>query len=157
MTVGPELELVGKVLLAGFLGYLVGLERELMGSPAGDRTFSLVALGSAMYTGLSFEVFGEIAGDAAGRVAANIVTGVGFLGAGMILKESGSGQVRGLTTAAGIWAVAGVGMAVGTDRYLAAILVAGIIMLVFAAERVYSFKRHSVARGRDQGPPQPGM
>lgn len=147
MTLGPEIELVGKCVLAAVLGYVVGLERELMGSPAGDRTFSLVALGSALYTGISFEVFGSVAGDAPGRIAANIVTGVGFLGAGMILKESGSGQVRGLTTAAGIWAIAGVGMAVGSDRYLLGVLVAALIMVIFAVERVFSFKRHRDRRG----------
>jgi hypothetical protein len=85
-----ELELFGKVLLAGLLGFVVGLERELMGSPAGDRTFSLVALGSALFTALSFDVFGQISGDALGRVAANVLTGVGFLGGGMILKEGGT-------------------------------------------------------------------
>jgi putative Mg2+ transporter-C (MgtC) family protein len=134
-----ELELFGKVLLAGLLGFVVGLERELMGSPAGDRTFSLVALGSALFTALSFDVFGASSGNDPGRVAANILTGVGFLGGGMILKEGGT--VRGLTTAAGIWAVAAVGMAVGTDRYLLAILTTLLIMLVFAAERIYSVKR----------------
>jgi putative Mg2+ transporter-C (MgtC) family protein len=134
-----EIELFGKVLVAGLLGFLVGLERELMGSQAGDRTFSLVAIGSALFTALSFDVFGQLTGDSPGRVAANIVTGVGFLGGGMILKEGG--PVRGLTTAAGIWAVAGVGMAVGTDRYLLAVLSTALIMAVFAAERVYSIKR----------------
>ena len=131
-----ELELFGKVLVAGLLGFVVGLERELMGSPAGDRTFSLVAIGSALFTALSFEGFGQMSGDAPGRVAANVLTGVGFLGGGMILKEGGA--VRGLTTAAGIWAVAGVGMAVATDRYL---LATALIMVVFAAERFLSIKR----------------
>jgi putative Mg2+ transporter-C (MgtC) family protein len=134
-----ELELFVKVLIAGLLGFIVGLERELMGSPAGDRTFSLVSIGSALFTALSFDVFGAPSGNDPGRVAANILTGVGFLGGGMILKEGGT--VRGLTTAAGIWAVAAVGMAVGTERYLLAVLTTLLIMVVFAAERVYSAKR----------------
>jgi putative Mg2+ transporter-C (MgtC) family protein len=134
-----ELELFGKVLMAGLLGFIVGLERELMGSPAGDRTFSLVSIGSALFTVLSFDVFGAPSGNDPGRVAANVLTGVGFLGGGMILKEGGT--VRGLTTAAGIWAVAAVGMAVGTERYLLAVLTTLLIMVVFAAERVYSAKR----------------
>ena len=133
-----ELELFGKVLLAGLLGFVVGLERELMGSPAGDRTFSLVAIGSALFTALSFDVFGQVPGESPGRVAANVLTGVGFLGGGMILKEGGT--VRGLTTAAGIWAVAAVGMAVATDRYLLAVLATVLIMIVFGAERVVSIK-----------------
>jgi putative Mg2+ transporter-C (MgtC) family protein len=134
-----ELELFAKVLIAGLLGFIVGLERELMGSPAGDRTFSLVSIGSALFTALSFDVFGAPSGNDPGWVAANILTGVGFLGGGMILKEGGT--VRGLTTAAGIWAVAAVGMAVGTERYLLAVLTTLLIMVVFAAERVYSAKR----------------
>jgi putative Mg2+ transporter-C (MgtC) family protein len=133
-----EVELFAKVLLAGVLGFAVGLERELMGSAAGDRTFSLVAIGSALFTALAFDVFGAPAGNDPGRVAANVLTGVGFLGGGMILKEGGS--IRGLTTAAGLWAVAAVGMAVGAERYLLAILTTALIMLVLAAERVYSVK-----------------
>ncbi len=133
-----ELELFGKVLLAAVLGFLIGLEREWMGSPAGDRTFSLVAVGAAIFTVLSFDVFS--AGDGVSdRIAANIVTGVGFLGGGMILKEGGT--VRGLTTAAGIWATAAMSMAIGTDRYLLGFLTAALIMLVFAAERRISVKR----------------
>ena len=139
MVTGAELELFGKVLVAGLLGFIVGLERELMGSAAGDRTFSLVAIGSALFTTLSFDVFGAASGNDPGRVAANVLTGVGFLGGGMILKDGGA--VRGLTTAAGIWAVAAVGMAVAVDRYLLAVLTSGLIMLVFAAEQVYSVKR----------------
>jgi putative Mg2+ transporter-C (MgtC) family protein len=139
MVAGAELELFGKVLLAGLLGFIVGLERELMGSPAGDRTFSLVAIGSALFTTLSFDVFGAPSGNDPGRVAANVLTGVGFLGGGMILKEGGT--VRGLTTAAGIWAIAAVGMAVGAERYVLAGLSTVLIMVVFAAERVYSAKR----------------
>jgi putative Mg2+ transporter-C (MgtC) family protein len=138
-----ELELFAKVLLAGLLGFVVGLERELMGSAAGDRTFSLVAIGSALFTALSFDVFGQIPGESPGRIAANVLTGVGFLGGGMILKEGGT--VRGLTTAAGIWAVAAVGMAVATDRYLLAGLATALIMAVFAAERVVSIKNRRPA------------
>ena len=143
MTLGAEFELFGKVLLAGLLGFLIGLERELMGSPAGDRTFSLVAIGSALFTVLALDVFGAPSGNDPGRVAANVLTGVGFLGGGMILKEGGT--VRGLTTAAGIWSVAAVGMAVAVERYLLAILTTALIMVVFAAERVYSAKRRRIS------------
>ena len=135
----PELELFGKVVLAGLLGFIVGLERERMGSAAGDRTFSLVAIGSALFTTLAFDVFGASAGNDPGRVAANVLTGVGFLGGGMILKEGGN--IRGLTTAAGLWAIAAVGMAVGAERYLLGVLTTVLIMIVLAAERVYSAKR----------------
>ena len=140
-----ELEFFGRVKFAGVLGFLIGLERELMGSDAGDRTFGLVAIGAALFTGLSVEAFGGV-GDAPGRVAANVVTGVGFLGGGMILKEHGA--VRGLTTAAGIWAVAAVGMAAAMEQYLLAALTAALIMLVFAAERVFSVKPARRAEGK---------
>jgi putative Mg2+ transporter-C (MgtC) family protein len=136
-----DFQLFMKVALAGLLGFIVGLERELMGSAAGDRTFSLVAVGAALFTTLAFEVFGASTGNDPGRVAANILTGVGFLGGGMILKDGGT--VRGLTTAAGIWAVAAVGMAVASDRYTLAVLCTLLIMVVFAAERVYSVKRRT--------------
>lgn len=134
-----DFELFAKVLLAAVLGFVIGLEREFVGSHAGDRTFSLVALGAALFSCLSVAAFGATGGDAAGRVAANVVTGVGFLGGGMILKDGGA--VRGLTTAAGIWAVAAVGMAVAVDRYLLAVLTSGLIMVLFAAEQLYSVKR----------------
>jgi putative Mg2+ transporter-C (MgtC) family protein len=147
MISASELELFAKVALAGLLGFIVGFERELMGSAAGDRTFSLVAIGSALFTTLSFDVFGQGTNDP-GRVTAQIVTGVGFLGGGMILKEGGT--VRGLTTAAGIWAVAGVGMAVGSERYVLALLSTLLIMVVFAAERVYSVKRRATAPADDE-------
>ena len=137
-----ELELFAKVLLAGLLGFVIGLKREWMGSHAGDRTFSLVALGAALFTCLSVRVFGAAAGNDPSRVAANIVTGVGFLGAGMILRDGG--KVRGLTTAAGIWAVAAVGMSVATDRYLLAVLTSLLIMVIFAAERLVSVKNRRV-------------
>src|ERR687895_279031 len=113
-----ELALFAKVALAGLLGFLVGLEREFMGSAAGDRTFSLVAIGAALFTTLAFEVFGATSGNDPGRVAANILTGV-----------------------AGIWAVSAVGMAVASERYSLAILSTVLIMVVFAAERVYSVKQ----------------
>ena len=123
-----------------------------MGGAAGDRTFSLVAIGSALFTALSFDVFGQVPGESPGRIAANVLTGVGLLGGGMILKEGGT--VRGLTTAAGIWAVAAVGMAVATDRYLLAVLATALIMVVFAAERVLSIKNRG-RTCRQTNPPEP--
>jgi uncharacterized membrane protein YhiD involved in acid resistance len=100
-------------------------------------------------TALSFDIFGPPSGNDPGRIIANILTGVGFLGGGMILKEGGT--IRGLTTAAGIWAVAAVGIAVGSDRYLLAVLTTGLIMLILAAERVYSIKRRQGDGAPDEG------
>lgn len=131
-----EVDIVLKVLLAGVLGFIVGTERELSGQTAGNRTFSLVAMGSTLFTALAMQAFGG-SPDAPSRIVANILTGIGFLGGGMIFKE-GTG-VQGLTTAAGIWAMAAVGVAVGSERYLAAVLTSALIMLVFSIKRIEPF------------------
>lgn len=101
----PLLTDAGRLLLAAFLGSLVGWQREYEGRPAGVRTHALVCLGACLMTLVRFET-----GDP-GRIAAQIVTGIGFLGAGVILRRGVT--VRGLTTAATIWTVAGIGIAVG--------------------------------------------
>jgi putative Mg2+ transporter-C (MgtC) family protein len=89
-----DLSILGRISLAALLGYLIGYERELRGSPAGDRTSALVALGAAGATALGVEKFPE----SAEKVIAGVVTGIGFLGAGFILRGE-MGVVRGLTTA----------------------------------------------------------
>lgn len=108
-----ELDLVGRLLVAAVLGAVIGIEREIHDHPAGIRTHLLVALGSALFTVLSIVGFPSPDGVATdpSRVAAQIVTGIGFLGAGAILKYGPT--VRGLTTAASMWAAAGIGMAAG--------------------------------------------
>jgi putative Mg2+ transporter-C (MgtC) family protein len=132
-----ELDILLKVLLAGVLGFLVGAEREYAAHrEAGSRTFSLVAMSAALVTALSLDAFGP---DSAARIIANIMVGVGFLGGGMILKDPG--HIRGLTTAAGMWAIAGVGMAVGSGRIGLAVLADLLVLLVFSAERVQTFVR----------------
>ncbi len=96
ITVPTELETIGRLVLATVQGFVIGLEREAAGQAAGERTHALVALGSAAFALLSITAF---PGSDTSRVAAGVVTGLGFLGAGTILK-SGDTQVRGLTTAA---------------------------------------------------------
>jgi len=125
LTPWPELDLVLRLVIAALLGGLVGFERELADKPAGLRTLLLVCMGSALFTVASEFGFGE--GADAARVAAGIVAGIGFLGAGTILRVKG--DVIGITTAATIWAVAAIGLAVGAGLYLAAI-VTTVIMLV---------------------------
>lgn len=125
---GSDLDLVGRLLLAAILGAVIGVEREIHDHPAGIRTHLLVALGSALFTVLSIVGFSSpnVAVDPS-RVAAQIVTGIGFLGAGAILKYGPT--IRGLTTAASLWAAAGIGMAAGTSRPLLAVA-ATVIVLV---------------------------
>lgn len=115
-----HLPLLGRLLLATVLGAAVGMERELSGKPAGLRTNILICVGAALLTELSLLVAGEfvahdmIRADPA-RIAAQIVSGIGFIGAGTILVSRGS--VLGLTTAATLWVVAAIGMAVGLRLY----------------------------------------
>ena len=128
----PPLELIGRLLLAVFLGFLIGLERELAGQPAGERTHALASLGAATFALISVTAF---PGSDPARVAAGVVTGLGFLGAGMILKERGK-EVHGLTTAAGIWAVGGIGLAIGAGLYLLGVTSAVLVGLLLALERL---------------------
>lgn len=113
-----DLSIIYRLLLAVALGGAVGLERELRRKPAGLRTNIFICLGSALFTILS-EEFGTRFGGDSGRIAAQLIPGIGFIGAGAILRERGS--VVGLTTAATIFVVASVGMAVGTRMYLTAV------------------------------------
>jgi putative Mg2+ transporter-C (MgtC) family protein len=115
-----------RLLLAATLGALVGLEREIHDHPAGMRTHLLVSLGSAGFTVLSIAAFPSPGADPA-RVAAQIVTGIGFLGAGAILKEGLS--IHGLTTAASLWVVAAIGMAAGAGAWVTALTITAIAIV----------------------------
>ena len=114
------------VLLSVGLGFIIGLERKMRSKEAGIRTHTIVCLGSALMMVVSKYAFGSEADSA--RVAAQIVSGVGFLGAGMIVYKKH--EVHGLTTAAGVWATAGVGMACGGKMYFLAIGVTALLLIV---------------------------
>lgn len=119
-----------RLMLAVFLAGIVGWERERRGRPAGFRTYIMVGLGSAMFTLVSLYAF---PGSDPARVAAQVVTGVGFLGAGTILQRQT--DVHGLTTAAGLWAVAAIAMAAAAGLYLVATVGALLAVLILAALR----------------------
>src|SRR5262249_56464447 len=127
---------LAKLLLAAFLGGLIGLEREAKHRPAGLRTNLFICLGAAMFTLLSDELAGQHAGENT-RIAAQIIPGIGFIGAGSILHARGD-LVTGITTASTIFVVASIGMAVGGDQYvvaiLATLLVLGVLLLLGALE-----------------------
>jgi len=129
----------GQMLLAILLGGVLGWQRERIGKAAGPRTYALVAAGSALFTILSLQGFG-FAEPA--RVAAQIVTGIGFLGAGIIIHKDG-GSVEGLTTAAGLWAVAAVGMAIGVGWYGEATIATVLLLLVLVVDDNKLVKRKS--------------
>lgn len=145
MNLAFELELVGRLILAAFLGFVIGLERELAGQPAGERTHALAALGAAAFAVLSVTAF---PGSDTARVAAGVVTGLGFLGAGMILRKEDH-EVYGLTTAAGIWAVGAIGLAVGSGMYTLGITAAVLVAIILVSERVLRFDQR-VSRWRSK-------
>ena len=124
-------DLLLRILVAAVLGAAIGIEREMHDHPAGTRTHLLVALGSALFTVLSAHGFGGGTGDPTTvdptRIAAQIVTGIGFLGAGAIIHYGTS--VRGLTTAASLWATAAVGLATGAGQYVLAAVTAVIVVV----------------------------
>jgi len=122
------LDIILRLLLAAALGAGIGYQRERANKPAGLRTHILISLGSALFTVISIFGFNGIVDPS--RVAAGVVAGIGFIGAGVILRGVRGEHVVGLTTAASIWAVAAIGMAAGVGMYLIATIVAVIAVLV---------------------------
>ncbi len=141
----PEetIELGFRIILASILGGLIGLERDMHGRSAGLRTHLLVSLGAAVFMILSRLIAASPLGVTAladpGRIAAQIIVGIGFLGAGVIIKEGVN--IRGLTTAACLWTVAAIGMATGAGYYPIALITTGIalicLILLKYLERLY--------------------
>ncbi|MDD8012692.1 MAG: MgtC/SapB family protein [Acidobacteriota bacterium] len=123
-----DLHIILKILLAAMLGGIIGLERELAHKEAGLRTNILIAIGSALITVLSFKIAAMTPGADPARLAAQIVSGIGFLGAGAIIQARFA--VHGLTTAATIWTVAAIGIAVGCGFYLLAFIVTVFVVIV---------------------------
>ena len=122
-----ELELAGRLAIGLVLGALIGFEREFHRQPAGFRTHALVALGSALFTIISAYGFAGSSVDPT-RIAAQIVSGIGFIGAGTILQHRGN--IRGLTTAASLWSVAAIGMAAGAGLVVMAVIGTALILVV---------------------------
>jgi len=136
-----EVLMLLRLLLACGLGMAVGLERELAGKAAGFRTHTLVCLGAALFTLVSLYAFEtDVIGTDISRVAAGVVTGVGFLGAGAIMHREG-GIIKGLTTAASIWAVAAIGLTAASGLYWLAGLATALVLLLLRSDRF--FKRES--------------
>ncbi len=117
-----------KLVLSMLLGSIVGFERRRRGQTAGVRTFSLISMGSTMAMVLSVYVAEKYGTGDPTRMAAQVISGIGFLGAGTIIQMKGS--VRGLTTAAGIWMVSTLGMAVGCGLYMIALVATGLILFI---------------------------
>lgn len=122
-----EIELFARVLLAAFLGSLIGVQRESRGKAAGLRTNTLIAAGSAVFAVLSIRLLPGVQGDPS-RLAAAVVTGIGFLGAGAILRNEHA--VLGLTTAATIWVNSGIGLCAGVGLYWTAVGTTALTLFV---------------------------
>lgn len=141
-----------RVLIALALGLILGAEREFRGHPAGLRTMALISAGSCMFTGLGLlPDFGARVDPT--RIAAQIVTGVGFLGAGSILRQGE--EVRGLTTAASIWVAASLGMAVGFAYYGVAIFTTVVVVIVLVALKPMEERFFPLRRNRRRDDPKP--
>jgi len=139
-----EVHMILRLLLAALLGGAVGLEREIHEKAAGFRTHILVCIGSCliMLTSMHvFDIYKGIADVDPGRIAAQVVSGIGFLGAGTIIRSRAS--IVGLTTAASLWSIAGVGLAVGSGLYL---LGGFATILILASLLILSRVHHKVGR-----------
>jgi putative Mg2+ transporter-C (MgtC) family protein len=138
-----------KLVLSMILGMLVGAERKRKGQIAGVRTFALISMGACLAMLLSIYVpqayFGLKNGDP-GRIAAQVITGVGFLGGGAMIHMKGS--VRGLTTAAGIWMTATIGMAVGVGMYICSIIATALILATLILFEAYEHHRNLAQENR---------
>ncbi|HDT14908.1 MAG TPA: MgtC/SapB family protein [Firmicutes bacterium] len=132
-------DMVIRIGLIIVLSAAIGLDRELRHKPAGIKTHILVGLGSTIFMLVSLYIYHEYGGEAKtvdpGRIAAQVVTGIGFLGAGTIMQSKGS--VTGLTTAASLWAVAGIGLAVGAGMYALSVTLAAAIIVVFLVTNTF--------------------
>lgn len=145
-----DIQIIWQLFLATFLGALIGLEREYKGKKAGLQTYSLVALGTCLFTIISFALFDSflvktgVSFDPS-RVIQAIAIGIGFIGAGVIFRQQDSGIV-GLTTAAGLWTTAAIGIAAGAGLYFLAIFSTLLVILILAGfglleEKTFKEKR----------------
>ncbi|MBE7170480.1 MAG: MgtC/SapB family protein [Williamsia sp.] len=135
MDWNTEFTMMSRTLLACVLGAAIGIEREFRGKNAGIRTYAAVAVGAC-----TFGLIGQhIAPTVDTRVAANVVVGIGFLGAGMIMKDGN--RVEGLTTAATVWATAAVGLALSSGMYLLGVLTSVLIFFILALQDLPFWKK----------------
>lgn len=128
--------IAGRLVLAALLGCIIGVDREIRHRPSGVRTNVLICLGAAMFTFLSVIIAGENSTNR-GQIASNIVQGIGFLGAGLILHDRD--RVVGLTSAATVWAVASIGMACGAGLYFPAIFATVVVLFVLEMVRLLEY------------------
>jgi putative Mg2+ transporter-C (MgtC) family protein len=151
LSLSTDFDFALRVLVAVVIGLILGFEREFHGHPAGMRTMALIAGGSCLFTAIGAVPEFGIRVDPT-RIAAQIVTGVGFLGAGSILRQGE--EVKGLTTAATIWVVASLGMAVGFGYYGLATLSTVLVVVALVAVRPIEDRFFPARRNRRRDDPQ---
>ncbi len=137
-----ETEMIVRVVLSLLFGGLIGLERELDKEAAGLRTHMLVCLGATLFTIISF----SFPAAEPERIASNIVVGIGFLGAGAIFKDSN--KVKGLTTAADMWVIAAVGMAIGFGYYSMAVVATVLVLAILVVKKVITDMKNRSTLGK---------
>lgn len=135
-----SINIIGRLVLAMLLGLCIGYERINRDKDAGMRTHAIVCLGSALFMIISKYGFSDVTNYDASRIASQVVSGIGFLGGGIIFVRYN--MVNGLTTAAGIWATAGIGMACGAGLWLLGILSAALVLLIQYSLEIPSFIAH---------------
>ena len=143
------MQMIYRLTLAAVLGMLVGFEREYRGKPAGLRTYMLVALGAALFTVMSVESSLGIPYFDPSRIASQVVVGIGFIGGGLILLKGD--RIEGLTTAAGLWTTAAIGMATGFGFYTLAIYATILVLFVLLILRLLeNYIHHGDFSRRDE-------
>lgn len=138
LSMTDHLEIFYRLLFAMLIGCVIGIDRNLRGKPTGMKTLGLVALGSALVTmaAMDFSLESDVhSRDAVSRAIQGVITGIGFLGAGVIIHEQRSEKVRGLTTAASIWVTAAVGIVCGAGWWRVALMSTGLILTLFVVGR----------------------
>ena len=146
---GPsDLALLARIALGFGLAYLIGLERELRGSPAGGRTFAAVGAGAAAITAVTYRT--------SPQAVAGVITGIGFIGGGVVFHREG-GMVRGVTTAATIFAVAALGVVVGYGHLWLSTVIAAVMLLTLEAPHVPFLRRVDVRELRDRVEHDPAL
>ncbi|HZD17050.1 MAG TPA: MgtC/SapB family protein [Actinomycetota bacterium] len=150
MDATAQLTMLGRAALATVLTFAIGLEREYRGKSAGERTFALLGLGAASFTASAALFLGV---DGAGRVIQGVVAGMGFLGAGVIFRRPEL-DVQGLTTAAGAWSAAAIGVVIGLGGYLAGALVTGLVLVILELGQIPVLRKAREVTP-DPSPPPP--
>lgn len=154
MDAAVQLTTVGRAALAALLGMTIGLERETRGKAAGERTFALLALGASTFVSVGVAIFPT----SADRIVQGVAAGVGFLGAGVIFRREA--DVEGLTTAAGAWAAAAIGVTVGLGAYLAGVLATVLALLILELDQMPVLRKirqraEAAAAAGAPAPPEP--